>query len=45
MESHDYTLLLIVILLWKYREWFSPNCDHVTQNLEAFDHVLRRSRA
>jgi hypothetical protein len=37
MESYDSTLLLIIILLWKFREWFIPNCDRVTQNLEASD--------
>lgn len=37
MGSYDYTLLLIIILLLKYGEWFIPNCDQVTQNPEASD--------
>jgi len=43
MGSYDYALLLIAILLWKYREWFIPNCDQVTQNPEAFDSVFHCS--
>jgi len=38
--SYGYTLLLITILLWKYREWFIPICDQVAQNPEAFDSVF-----